>query len=54
MNGPMAIVDFPELKTLLVGDGRLMALDLGTKTIGVATSDAERKLATGVARGSEG
>jgi putative pre-16S rRNA nuclease len=42
----MAIVDFPELKALLVGDGRLMALDVGTKTIGVATSDVRRTLAT--------
>src|SRR5437763_1465080 len=42
----MPVVDFPELKALLVGDGRLMALDVGTKTIGVATSDVLRTLAT--------
>jgi len=42
----MAIIDFPELKALLVGDGRLMALDVGTKTIGIATSDVRRSLAT--------
>lgn len=46
----MAIVDFPELKALLVRDdtrgGRLMALDIGSKTIGVATSDMTRTLAT--------
>ena len=42
----MAIIDFPELTALLVDDGRLMALDLGTKTIGVATSDVRRSLAT--------
>jgi putative Holliday junction resolvase len=42
----MAIVDFPGLKALLAGDGRLMALDLGTKTIGIATSDVRRTLAT--------
>jgi putative Holliday junction resolvase len=42
----MAIVDFPELKALLVRDGLLMALDVGSKTIGVATSDATRLLAT--------
>ena len=42
----MAIVDFPELKALLVGDGRLMALDVGTKTVGIATSDVRRSLAT--------
>ena len=42
----MAIVDFPELAAFLVGDGRLMALDVGTKTIGIATSDVRRTLAT--------
>jgi|SRR6185437_81688 putative holliday junction resolvase len=42
----MAIVDFPGLKTLLPREGRLMALDLGSKTIGVATSDVTRLLAT--------
>jgi putative holliday junction resolvase len=42
----MAIIDFPELTALLVGDGRLMALDIGTKTIGIATSDVRRSLAT--------
>src|SRR5260370_30886760 len=42
----MPVVDFPELKALLVRDGRLMALDVGTKTIGVATSDVLRTLAT--------
>ena len=41
----MAVIDFAELKTL-VPAGRLMALDVGTKTIGVATSDALRMLAT--------
>ena len=42
----MPIVDFPELKAALVRDGRLMALDVGTKTIGIATSDVLRTLAT--------
>jgi putative Holliday junction resolvase len=42
----MAIVDFPELKTRLTGDGRIMALDVGTKTVGIATSDVLRTLAT--------
>ena len=42
----MAIVDFPQLKALLIREGRLMALDVGTKTIGVATSDMTRLLAT--------
>src|SRR5258707_2773400 len=41
----MAIIDFPELKAL-VPTGRLMALDVGAKTIGLATSDALRMLAT--------
>ena len=41
----MAVVDFPGLKTL-VPAGRMMALDIGTKTIGVAASDALRMLAT--------
>jgi putative Holliday junction resolvase len=42
----MPVVDFLELRTLLVRDGRLMALDVGSKTIGIATSDALRMLAT--------
>ena len=42
----MAVIDFPELKALLVRDGRLMALDVGTKTVGIATSDLRRTLAT--------
>jgi len=43
----MALVDFTELKALLAArEGRLMALDVGTRTIGVATSDATRMLAT--------
>jgi putative Holliday junction resolvase len=42
----MPVVDFLELKTMLVRDGRLMALDLGSKTIGIATSDVMRMLAT--------
>ena len=42
----MPIIDFPDLKALLVRDGRLMALDVGSKTIGIATSDALRMLAT--------
>jgi putative Holliday junction resolvase len=41
----MAVVLFAELKTLLA-EGRLMALDVGSKTIGVATSDVLRMLAT--------
>jgi len=45
----MAIVEFPALKALLPREGRLMALDVGTKTIGVATSDVRRSLATPLA-----
>src|SRR5512143_3972780 len=41
----MAIVDFAELK-VLAPMGRLMALDVGAKTIGIAASDALRMLAT--------
>ena len=42
----MAIVDFAALRTMLPPEGRLMALDVGTKTIGIATSDVLRSLAT--------
>ena len=42
----MAIVEFSDLKALLVRDGRLMALDVGSKTVGIATSDVLRSLAT--------
>jgi len=42
----MSIVEFADLKPLLVRDGRLMALDVGTKTVGIATSDVLRSLAT--------
>lgn len=41
----MAIVDFADLQAL-APTGRLMALDVGTKTIGIATTDASRMLAT--------
>jgi putative Holliday junction resolvase len=41
----MAIVDFAELKALAPA-GRLMGLDVGSRTIGIATSDALRLLAT--------
>ncbi|MBS0518027.1 MAG: Holliday junction resolvase RuvX [Proteobacteria bacterium] len=45
----MPIVEFSDLKAQLTRDGRLMALDVGTKTIGVATSDLLRSLATPLA-----
>jgi putative Holliday junction resolvase len=41
----MPLVAFAELK-VAVPAGRLMALDVGSKTIGVATSDALRMLGT--------
>jgi putative Holliday junction resolvase len=42
----MAIVELDELKAKLPREGRLMALDVGSKTIGVATSDVLRSLAS--------
>jgi putative Holliday junction resolvase len=45
-NRAMAIVELDELKTKLPREGRLMALDVGSKTIGVASSDVLRSLAT--------
>lgn len=44
----MTIGTLVELAPLLAARGALIGLDLGTKTIGVATSDPERKLAAGV------
>jgi putative Holliday junction resolvase len=41
----MAVIEFAQLEPLL-GNGRLMALDVGSKTIGIATSDVLRMLAT--------
>ena len=45
---PAPILPLPEAATLLPQRGSLLGLDLGTKTIGVATSDPDRRLATGV------
>ena len=42
----MAICDLSELNGLLATEARLMGLDLGTKTIGVAVSDVSRTIAT--------
>ena len=42
----MKICQLSELKGLLAADARLMGLDLGTKTIGVAVSDLSRTIAT--------
>jgi putative Holliday junction resolvase len=40
------IIDLPELAPRLGRFHRLLGLDLGTKTIGVAVSDVERRLAS--------
>src|ERR1700683_167560 len=44
----MAVVSLSEVAALLPARGALMGLDLGTKTIGVAASDPDRRLAAGV------
>ena len=45
---PAVIIEVSEAAPLLPPRGALLGLDIGTKTIGVATSDADRRLATGV------
>jgi putative Holliday junction resolvase len=45
---PAIIVPIAELPPHLPARGALIGLDLGTKTIGVATSDPDRRLATAV------
>jgi putative pre-16S rRNA nuclease len=45
---PAPIVALVDLPPHLPPRGALIGLDLGTKTIGVATSDPDRRLATGV------
>ena len=45
---PAVIVPLADLALHLPARGALLGLDLGTKTIGVATSDPDRRLATGV------
>jgi putative Holliday junction resolvase len=42
------ILPLAEIAPLLPARGALVGLDLGTKTIGVAASDPDRRLATGV------
>jgi putative Holliday junction resolvase len=44
----MAVLPLVEIASLLPDRGALIGLDLGTKTIGVAVSDPDRRLATGV------
>jgi putative Holliday junction resolvase len=45
---PAPIIALADAAPHLPPRGSLLGLDLGTKTIGVATSDADRRLATGV------
>jgi putative holliday junction resolvase len=45
---PAVIIAVSEAALHLPMRGALLGLDVGTKTIGVATSDADRRLATGV------
>ena len=42
------VIEVSEAAPHLPPRGALLGLDIGTKTIGVATSDADRRLATGV------
>ena len=44
----MPVLSLIEAAALLPARGALIGLDLGSKTIGVATSDPERRLASGV------
>src|SRR3984957_11836570 len=44
----MAVISLIEIAALLPARGGLLGLDLGTKTIGVAASDPDRRLATPV------
>jgi putative holliday junction resolvase len=44
----MLVLPLIEIAPLLGARGALIGLDLGTKTIGVAASDPDRRLATGV------
>jgi putative Holliday junction resolvase len=44
----MPVLPLTEIAPLLPVRGALIGLDLGTKTIGVAASDPDRRLATGV------
>jgi putative Holliday junction resolvase len=44
----MPVLPLVDIASLLPARGALIGLDLGTKTIGVAASDPDRRLATGV------
>src|ERR1043166_9510114 len=45
---PMPVLALTDAADLLTARGALIGLDLGAKTIGVATSDPDRRLATAV------
>ena len=45
---PAPVVPLVDVAALIPPRGALIGLDLGTKTIGVAASDPDRRLATGV------
>src|SRR3569623_3820753 len=45
---PMPVLPLSDLAVAMPPRGGLIGLDLGTKTIGVAASDPDRRLATGV------
>jgi putative Holliday junction resolvase len=45
---PAPVLPLAEIAPLFARRGALIGLDLGTKTIGVAASDPDRRLATGV------
>jgi putative Holliday junction resolvase len=45
---PAPVLPLVEIAPLLPARGALLGLDLGTKTIGVAASDPQRRLAAGV------
>jgi putative Holliday junction resolvase len=44
----MPVLSIDQAAAVLPGRGALLGLDLGTKTIGIAASDPDRRLATGV------
>jgi putative Holliday junction resolvase len=45
---PAIVCPLSEAQSILLSRGALIGLDLGTKTIGVAVSDPDRRLAAGV------
>lgn len=45
---PAPVLPLAEIAPLIAARGALIGLDLGSKTIGVAASDPDRRLATGV------